>query len=276
MRWILKRLFRERRRIGVVAIFTFLGGYFAFFRSQAVLYGVPFPIVSGLAFMVGLTAFLAAIVILFPKIRHVAESVALSVPVLSLMGMFSQPDQGGLSTSAGIYGLLLCYLFAVVYGSNLLDRYLPQRPRSFRSLATSFLQPKALWPYLALTPESDTKYRSEKTLAIDWIEPGVRFRVVDRSGELAKIEEIQTISEVKPHQHYAFDFEVPDATEKSPVSSGRKEIWLKPQGPKTTLESVRTFDRVTIRAQILLWLDDAMGRLDDEVILAAEALERRE
>ncbi len=274
MRWFMKRLYRERRRLTIVAAATFLGGYFAFFNSTSVFLGIPFPIIAGLAFMVGLTTALVILVVLFPKIRHSAESVALSIPVLSLMGAFSSDVDGGLPTSTSVFGILLCYLIFTVYGGAWLDRYLPCRPRRLRSCATSKLPPEELWPYLTVTPDTFLDYGSKDTLSMEWIDPDVSYREIERSGELAKIEEINTIEVNEPHHRYRFTFEVPDATETAPVSQGSYEFRMTQNGHGTTLGIVREFDRVSIRAQLLIWIDDAMGRLDDQKIRDAETAHR--
>ena len=270
MRTLLKRLYRERRRLSVVAAVTFLGGFLAFYKSSTVVFGIPMPILAGLAFMFGLTAFLMGLVVLFPSIRHSAESVALSIPVLSLMGVFSSTDEGGLSTSTSIYGLLLAYLFMTVYAGAWVDKYLPRRPHTFRSRALSKLRREELWPYLTVTPDTVDTYGSENTISMEWIEPGVSFREVERSGDLAKVEEVATIEANEANSHYRKAFVVADATENAPVSSGYYEVKLSNGGPGTYLETVREFDRVTIRARLFTWIDDAFGRQDDLYIQQAE------
>lgn len=267
---LMKRLFRERRRLVIVAMATFLGGYVAYFNRSSFVFGLPFSIVAGLAFMIGLTVFLMTIVILFPKIRHVAESVALTIPILSLMGVFGNASDGGFSATTNVLGIMLSSLVVSVYGGAWMDRYLPCRPKKLRSSATSKLKPKELWPYLTVTPDTFTEYATENTISMEWIDMGIRFREIVRSGELAKVEEINTIEVNEPYQRYRFSFEVPDATEAAPVSCGSREQLLSPKGRGTKLETIREFDRVSIRSQLFTWIDDGWGRLDDEIIQHAE------
>lgn len=130
MRWFLKRLFRERRRLAIVAILTFLAGYLAFYKNDNTVFGWPMPLVASVGFMVPLTLSFAILVSLFPKVRHAAESCALSLPVLSLMGAFSDASDGGIATSSNVLGILFVYLFATLYAGPWLDRYLPRRTTS--------------------------------------------------------------------------------------------------------------------------------------------------
>ncbi|MEP1698826.1 MAG: hypothetical protein ABJJ69_20040 [Paracoccaceae bacterium] len=271
---LFKRLFRERRRVVIVALVTFLGGYISFFSRTSHFLGLPFSIVAGLAFMVILTAFLMALAILFPKIRHTAESVAVSIPVLSLMGAFSGEEDGGLSTYTSVFGILLCYLIITVYGGAWVDRFLPCRPKQLRSFTTSNLKPDELWPYLTVTPDTFKDYGTADTLSMDWIEPDLSFRVVSRIDDIAKIEEIHTIEVNEPFQHFRFSFEAPDATEEASVSCGTKTLKFIPVGRTTRLETIREFDRVSIRAQLMNWIDDGCGRLDDDLVDYVEAEQR--
>lgn len=154
------------------------------------------------------------------------------------MGVFSNVADGGLSATTSVLGDLLCYLIFIVYGSTWVDRYLPCRPKRLHSSATSRLKPEDLWPYLTVTPVTFADYASEDTLPMEWMEPGVSFRQVCRSGELAKIEEIHTIEVNESHERYRFSFEVPDATEAASVSCGNKEMKLIPKGNGTGLETI--------------------------------------
>lgn len=218
---------------------TFLGGYIAFFKQAADIYGLPAPLAAGLAFMLGLTACLMILVVLFPKIRHSAEAVALSLPVLSLMGAFSGGADAGISSFTNVSGILLCYLIVTVYGGAWVDRYIPCTRRRVRSSATTKLSLEEIWPYLAVTPDTFADYGREGTLSMEWIEPGVSYREICRAGELAKIEEIHRIEVDEPHQRYRFAFKVPDAKETASSPQGSKEFRLSPIEHGTKLETVR-------------------------------------
>lgn len=271
MRWFLKRLYRERRRLVVVAAVTFLGGFIAFFRNPNTFWGLPFPVVAGLAFMVVLTTFIMLLVVLFPKIRHTAESVSISVPCLSLMGAFSSTEDGGMSNLTGVIGIVLAYLFATLYGTSFLDRYLPRRAKKLSSMAQSDAPPEALWPYLTVNPDSFERFGDDETLSMTWIEPGVRYRDIGRCGDLGKVEEVHVIDVSEPCKRYRFSFEAVDATENAAASRGSKEYRLTAHDGGTRLQTIREFDRVTLRGQLMIWIDDGFGRLDDAFLLKAEA-----
>ena len=121
-----------------------------------------------------------------------------------------------------------------------------------------------------MTPDSPDKFRDENTISIEWIEPGVSYREVERTGELSKIEEIQTIEVSELYKNYRISFEVPDASALAPVSKGSVQYRLMKLPNGVRIETTRTFDRLTIRGRFFCWVDDAMGRSDDNKIMRAE------
>lgn len=275
MSWLWKRLYRERRRLLIVALLTFLAGAIAFAENTARVYGIPMPLAAGLAFLLGLSPWLMAIALLFPSIRTTAESIAASLPVLALMGVFSNwSDPSGTPSTALILGMVLSYLTATIYGSALIDRYLPRRSFTFRTRATSRLAPETLWPYLDLTPDSDPRHVPEDILGMEWINPGQTFRETSRINDLAQIEGIITLEASDAPLHRCISYVIPSAKPDSPGSAGRREIRLSGRAFGSKLFSARTYDHYTLREILFLWIDDRFGRNDDETIRQAEAKER--
>ncbi len=271
----LKRLYRERRRAVLIAILTFLGGFIAFYGNPARFYGLPFSVFAGLAFMVGLTPCLGVIFLVFPKIRHSTESVALSIPGLALMGVFSEPPAfGGLPPSVNVLGLMMCLLFVTVYGSTAIDRFLPRRTASFRSTATSTLPPEILWPYLDLSPDSQPRHISDDLVAMDWITPGTTYREISRSGDVAQIEAIVTLDPQAAPFTRRSSYTVPNAKPDTPGATGTRSQTLTANGAGSRLQTTRQVSNQTLRSIAFLWIDDAFGRNDDEDMLMAQACER--
>jgi hypothetical protein len=272
MQLLLSRLYRERRRFALVAFLTFLGGWLAFRNSPASLFGLPVELAAGLAFMVGLTVALMAVVLVFPQVRSQAESVALGIPVLSLMGSFD-PDIGSTRSSLVlVFGLLFMYLATILYGSRWLDVLVPRRNGIYRSVADSRLPPDKLWPYIFVTPDSAPEFRSESTISLKWVDPGKSFYDVGRAGDAATVEELQTIVAMEPSSLFQFHFQ----TVLNPDNFGHQGMVthrLRKTETGSRLESVREFDRDSWRAFLFSWIDDGWGRLDDAKIRSFEAKE---
>ncbi len=272
MRWFLKRLYRERRRLVVVLCLTFLGGVIAFPTTQAHLFGLPFFLVAGLAFMFGLTAFLALLAILFPTIRYSAEIAAMQIPFLATIGAFGMQRGGydGIPTWAIITGLVICVVAASLYTGPLLDRFLPLRKHSFTSHTFSTLAPDKLWPFFSQTPDTDTFFWDKDTLSMDWIEKGKTFIVTARMNDVGKIEEHHRLESMLPGDHFKFDFDVPDAKPKTCGARGKVELWVEPHGRGSRVKQVRTYDCSTWRMMVYSWVDDHFGRVDDDTVRRAE------
>jgi hypothetical protein len=270
MRWFVSRLYLERRRLAIIASFSFVGGWLAFWGDPAELLGFPMPLVAGIAFVVGVTAFCGVLIFLFPAIRHQTEATASALPLLSLSGAFA-PDAGNLSIAfTSILGLTVIYLAATLYGTNWLDRFVPRRNAVFRSRARTRLSPEELWPYVSVTPDSPPELRSPETALIEWVEPGKTFREVARMGEIAKIEEIGTIQVMDAPNRYRFAFEVPDAANVHGCR-GVYDRRLARIAGGTILETTRELDLASWRATIHIWVDDSYARLDAESMRSYEA-----
>jgi hypothetical protein len=273
MRWLLSRLYRERRRFTLVAFLTFLGGWLAFRSSPLTIFGLPLEIAAGFAFMFGVTAALVVIVLVFPQVRSNAESVALGIPVLSLMGSFDPEITSAGSSLVFVFGLLFMYLATVLYGSRWLDALAQRSNGIYQSAAKSGLSPEKLWPYICVTPDSPPEFRSESTISLKWVDPGKSFCDVARFGDTATVEELQTIVAIEPYALFQFHFQTVHNSDNF-GHRGMVTQRLTKTETGSLLESVRVFDRDSWRAFLFSWIDDAWGRLDDQKIRSFETKEK--
>lgn len=259
----------------IVALLTFVAGAIAFAGDTTRIYNVPMPLFAGLAFLLVLSPCLMAVALLFPSIRTTAESVASSLPVLALMGVFSNwSGRSGAPSSVLIWGIILSYLTATIYGTALIDRYLPRRTFTFRTRATSWLAPETLWPYLDSTPDSDPRHIPEALVGMEWIEPGLSFRETSRINDLAQVEGIVTIKARDAAFHRRSSYVIPSAKPDAPGATGCRDYGLSGSGDGSVLHSARTYYYQTMRQILFLWIDDAFGRTDDDAIRLAETKER--
>lgn len=266
------RLYRERRRFIFVAALTFLGGWLAFRTSTASLFGLPLELVAGLAFMVGLTAALMVVVLVFPQLRSYAEGVALGISVLSLMGSFD-PDIGSTESSIVlVLGFLFMFLATVLYGNRWIDGLVPRRNAIYRSVAESRLPPEKLWPYVFVTPDSAPEFRSEITISLKWIDPGKSFCEVARAGNAVTVEELLTIVTVDPGSLFQFHFQAVH----DPDNFGNRGMVTHRVTKTETgsrLDTIREFDRDSWRAALFFWIDDGWSRLDARRVCSYEEKE---
>lgn len=253
----------------VIATLTFASGVFAFAGKPGAILGIPVALFAGLAFMTVLTLSLLMLCLFFPKVRATAEGVAVGNMVVFLAGWLTGTD-GRVSASDGwMIVMLIGYLTFLVYGTPMLDRYLPRRGFRFRSVARSRLRPDQLWPHVATTPDSGQHYRKSETLALEWIEEGVVFRESTRVNDVMKLEETKIIEIFSPPTHIFYRFAV-DGAEGADGASGTVDHEIAPHPDGSRLATIRNYDRVTWRQALFVWLDDTFGRDDDKAIRQAE------
>lgn len=272
MRGVHRRLYRERRRIALVAFLTFLGGGLAFQGSSLTVFKLPLEIAAAFAFMVGLTGPLIGDALLFPQMRLHAETVALGIPVVSVMGAFDPSVDNTTSSLMWVIALLFIYLAGIIYGGTALDSLVPRRNRTYCSTSKSSLTPAALWRYLCVTPDSLPEFRQENTISLEWIEPETRLREIARIGDAATVEEVHTILAKDPPSLFQFHFLAVHA----PDAPGHRGIYthrLTKTDGGSILETVRQYDTDSWRAALYIWVDDGFGRSDDAKIKSFEAKE---
>ena len=270
--WLSSRLYRNRRRFAIVPFFSFIGGWLAFWKDPAILFGFPIALVAGAAFALGVTAFLGVLILLFPSIRSQAEAVSFSLPILSLMGNFDPGVDSFTLQLLSVTGLTVIFLIVNLYAGTWLDRFLPRRNAIYRSVVRSSLSPEELWPHVCVTPDSAAEFRSENSLALEWIEPGKVYREVERTGDIAKVEEVGTILANEPPTRYRFAFEATDAAN-VPGCRGVIERRLTRTANGSQLETARHLDLTSWRAALFLWVDDGYARLDEKSVRSFEAKE---
>ncbi len=272
MRWFLKRLYRERRRLWLVAFVTFATGAIIFSVFPATVFGLPFFLVAGLAFLFGLTPFLMLIVVLFPSVRHSAETAVLWVPLGAVGGVLVNNSDtfGGLPMWINIPILVICYVGVLTYTGPVINRLFPARKMTSVSHSISTLTPEKLWPYFTPTPDIASEYWDENVISIEWMNAADTYLITHRMNDIAKVEEVYALEHVDFPGEFRFRFDVPSAAKTAIGASGTNTVRLIKDGQKTRVQMTRTSDRMTWGRKLFFWIDDHFGRLDDETIRRAE------
>lgn len=273
MRKFFKRLYRERRRAALTAALLFVAGVGAVWHVEGSLFAMPVWLVGGLAFLLILTPVLLSLAVVFQPIRHVSESIALALVLLSVLGAFGPgPLAFGLPRPPlmNLWGFVLIWIVVELYARDWLDRIMPAPTLTFRSRATSHLPPDRLWPALAMTPETAHLDPNEDLISIEWIDPGESQRLIWRQGDIAKIEEIHHIKAAEPGALYSFRYEPVDGKPGAAGTTGSKTFHLHPAGTGTEVLCERVIDRASWRGRLFTWVDDAFGRAEDTQIARIE------
>lgn len=91
IRTIKSRLYRDRRRYLLCLILLFAADALTFHVSTARPYGLPFPLISGLAFMVGIGIFMPLVSLFLPFARFSMESNAIALFLITALGTVYYP-----------------------------------------------------------------------------------------------------------------------------------------------------------------------------------------
>lgn len=277
--FILRRLKRERRRAFVIALCVALAGFIStlgwgtFYGPILWLDGLPFPLVSMVAFSIFITPLLISCALLFQPIRHVTEIVAIGLPLFIAIFGGSAFTGDGIGMTATVFSLMVL-LFAQVYGPRILNRFFILRDVRFQTKISSALAPAKLWAYCADLPDLPVEDRDENTLSIDWIQPGKTFVETIRLNGIGKIEEEKTILMSEPPNSFANSYKLLDAAPNVYPQSGSFEVNLFEHSGRTHAVLAHRYDQLPLLGWFRMWIDDACGRQSDRVVRRAELRER--
>ena len=225
--------------------------------------GIPGIVAMHAAFLIGLA-------VLLPRIRIFAELAATMSLVVALLQIPARmlvphgPDLTLMATVMGIVGTLALFL------APALDRIMPRRDRTLHSRATSRLPPDRLFARLARTPDHIAPDADAPLVAADWIDPGHRLRLLHGRPDLAMVEEHRTLTAATPGHSLDLRYELPKARDTAQGRAGTLNYRLLPGRAGTRLDLTARREGVTLRRQILDWIDDAPGRTEDALLARLE------
>lgn len=274
LRQIVTRLYRERRRAAIVAMLCAAIGASQFLHAapdtaQSPSWGL---IAAAMAMM---TALLFPVIVvlaaLLGPLRNGLEVLTLILAVsvwLPLTGLVPIPDQGSfvfLPTlwSAGLF-------LSIFYATGVFDHWLPVRRVTIRSRARSRLAPDALFPGLALTPETAQRCGDDRLVGVDWVEPGHLMRIETRFDDIATVTELQTIEALEPGHLFRVRFQGEPVRQRAQGTRGILQYRLRPTRRGTRVEGERVYENGSRMRQIAAWIDDSFGRFDDRCITDIE------
>lgn len=279
IRRIKSRLYRDRRRYALCLILLFVAGALTFHSFSARPYGIPFPLVAGLAFMFGIGVFMPLISLFLPFARFSMESNAIALALFSALGTVYEPANllfGVLGPSAlWFVFVFLCAGFAInrlLYGTWS-DNLLYTNAHPFKARAKSRLSAERLWDGFILTQGREHLYHSElkhevkpqsETPMVNHIlaemQPGVTFT------------EAQEFCRFEPPHRAGFKWSVV-GTEPAAGTAGTATLKITDKGSFRLIDRTLNSENQPWRAIWTNWIDDGFGRLTDQELAR---LEKRE
>lgn len=93
IRSIGRAIYLERKRLLFVATLAFLGGVLLYANMPVFVYGIPLPLITGLAYAALVTPVAMLICVFLPSFRFMVEAVAISRFLVALLA-FTVPSVG--------------------------------------------------------------------------------------------------------------------------------------------------------------------------------------
>lgn len=279
IRTIKSRLYRDRRRYALCLILLFIAGALTFQGAAGRPYGLPFPVISGLAFMIGIGIFMPLISLFLPFARFSMESNAIALVLLTSLGTVHQPANllYGLTGPSALWYVFIffCLGFAInrlLYGTWS-DKLFYTNRHPFKGHARSHLLQQRLWDGFTLAQGREHLYHSD-----------LKHEVTPQSEDplanhiLAEMQPGVTFTEAQEFWHYAppneakFKWSVV-GTDPSPGTAGTATLRFMDKGRHRVIERTLQSVNQPWRTVWTTWIDDGLGRLTDQELAR---LEKRE
>ncbi|WP_432635186.1 hypothetical protein [Albidovulum sp.] len=265
-----RRLYRERRRLGVVSILVFVAGYLLYARfGQVRVWGLPAPVFAALlyTFVIGAATLLTALFL--PRLRFTVEAMALARLVFAGASALAAPGVLPDARAPALQATLviaLAVVFARIFFSGWAARRFVRRGHVARATRFSRESPDTLLRAMGAVDHggghADPHGWAIALRAIASPDAALD-RLIEGAADPATVAEVET-----------------------PTSCGTRRIRHRAdRGPAPLWREVRVEDlgtcrRVTLTvahgpmplASVLTaWLDDSYGRLCDSLVARAEA-----
>ncbi len=262
-----RKLWRERRRLPVVALLMFAAGFLGNMHFDMTIMGLDRALVLGLAYALVFTPLALLLALILPSWRFSAEIVSVAFLIFGIAGALDPAyNLSALSQGKTIWMVLLSFVaFSHLYTSTLLDGITIASPKT-RRRGWSRLPAQVLWDGLVGTPpHKDRLANAENTVSLDYLEPGQPHRRwVERFDKMTLLEEHQFVQEIDAPQFIRFRWRNVTAEEGIGFASGEKQVRITDLGRWRRIDMTCAPSRLPLRLWVQTWLDDGMGRILDQ------------
>ncbi|MCT8328980.1 hypothetical protein [Albidovulum sediminis] len=265
---VLRRLYRERRRLAVVSVLVFVAGYLLYARfGQIQVWGLPAPVFAALLYtgVIGVATLLTAL--LLPRLRFTIEAMALARVLFAAASALSAP---GILPDARAPALQATFVVALavvlmrVFFSPWAARRLVRHGYVARVTRVSTHSRDALLRALGAGDAGRAGHGWAAALRGLASPDATLDRLIEGAADPATVA----------------------AAEDLPGDAGRRILHRTDRGPaplwrEVAIEDLGNRRRVTLTvghgalplsAIVTAWLDDSYGRLCDRLIGSAEAV----
>lgn len=271
MRFILRRLYRGRRRYAIVFALLFATGFTLFWGYSYGSSKIPVPLVGGLVVMLGVGMFVPPLCLIFPSFRFVTEIIAVSVFLFCIVGLALPESALALTMayesgpSTGYFLLTILVLQQFFYGTWS-DKWLTVKSAPIRSKGRTRLPATRLWDGFYPTPGKMHLGHEENLVSLEYLnegEPHLREVVWMPPGAL--LEEIAMVEELEVGKYVRSRWEAVHGKGLR-GTVGVSEVRVDDHGKFRRIRTVHDVQNRPWREVLINWIDDTHGQfLDDNL-----------
>ena len=275
---LLRRIYRERRRLFIFAGSAIVSGYLWFQNDGVGWLGIPSSIWVALLVGIGLTIPAALLALLAPEWRYSLETVGIALFFYSVV-MVQVPQYSFVGGHAGlapfVFFLIAANFVHVLMYGTWSDRMFRIRRQAERGVAHCKIRRQEAWALVMPSPDQTT-YWDPTVTSVNRIEgpagaAGDVMLVSHLFADGKTLAQQIRLKEVTPQRTLRYTYSVPAA-----VDGAQKEqsctILLEERGSDLTIHA--RWDRVDypLRRAVMHWIDDWAGRSLDTIIQRCEVV----
>ncbi len=271
MKFILRRLYRDRRRYVIVWSMLFAFGFTLYWGVESEYFGNWMSIVGGLAMMIGIGVFAPLLSLLLPRYRFAEEggvfplllfsSASLVFPSLNFGQILSQSNWMPL-----FYFMIASTLVQWFFYGGWSDNFLTVKQAPIKTAGRTRISAQRLWDGFCTAPGKEHLSFNENLVSLEYLNEGEpHLRVVETMPPGALYEEIQTVKALEPGKYVSFDFEGVHGKGMD-GTVGSAEFRVDDLGKSRRISSTFDIPNRPFRRVLADWIDDTHGRtLDDQL-----------
>jgi hypothetical protein len=276
---ILRRLHRDRRRIAVSFALLFGAGVVETWNKSDLFPPGVMEVGAGLGLLVFFGAFMIAGGLALPSLRHAYVPIGLTLFGAAVLGRIFPGSsfslltitEGGTRSMAGLIttGLFVHFLFYGRWSDKLL---VMRRSRNTTRLVTFKLESDQLWHGFVPTPGRREMLHDPDILSVDWVDRDrSRIRVIRWAPPSKKIEEYLQVEDYLPGAYIVYRWVRQDEEKKDKLQRGLKAVKMIDMVDRRVLYITEFNHNRPLRRVLFDWVDDSLGRKEDERLLKLEA-----
>lgn len=275
MRSITRRIFRERRRLSILAVLAAMSGYLFYQGDPRMIHGLPLPLVASLTFAAALCAVALVSAVVATATRFAFEAYAIAMLVYAILTTYypALALERAPMPLANIFVFLIGtqVIYNAIYG-DWLGRFFKLRLHVDRATSLSALPREVLWRALTPDPRDTGGYCDPTMDAVEAVpgQPDTLRLTHDFGGGLFK-ERIGQFEQVKPGWAYRMRYAITGATPPPQGRTYRQTLALDPRDGHTAIHMRWERPAYPLNKALMHWIDDWAGRRLDEMVNIAEA-----